>query len=101
MVICHIVNNFWHGICLLCNITLHLNKINTNLNQSAMTTQVEHNLIMVTHQFGKPVYIAPCNKGEMQITDKKQNAERWSKFDRTKIEYQKALTGYELVFETI
>lgn len=67
------------------------------------TQQIPHNLIMVTHEFGYPIYIAPFNSFiNPSITDKKEEAEKWSAFDKTKIEFHKALTGYKgLVFETI
>lgn len=66
-------------------------------------TKIVHNLVMVTYEFGKPIFIAPlkglrgCN-----VTPNKEDAEKWSEFDRSKLGYHKAITGYkQLLFETI
>lgn len=54
--------------------------------------------VMVTHEFGNPIYIAPI-KGlsGIQVTDKKEEAEVWSAMDYTpvKLGYHKAVSGYK------
>ena len=60
--------------------------------------------VMVTYQFGTPVYIAPLKNGDIQITDSKPGAQIWSALDvtRAKLDYHKAATGYKgLIFELI
>lgn len=57
--------------------------------------------IMVTHEFGNPVYIA----ANATATDKKEDAEIWGFEDTVsiaKLPYHKAVTGYKgLTFEQI
>jgi hypothetical protein len=54
----------------------------------------QNNLIMVTNQFGYELFIAPLKDGNIDITDKKEDAETWCELDQTKLEYYRAVTGY-------
>lgn len=58
--------------------------------------KTEKCLVMVSYEFGYPLYIAPYVKVEARATDKKEEAEIWSEFDTIKIEMAKYLTGYKL-----
>jgi len=61
-----------------------------------------NNRIMVTNEFGYPIYIAPSKNLQIQTTDKKEDAEKWSELDGSKLDYYKAVTGYkELALETL
>ena len=65
-----------------------------------MGQKIDNNLVMVTREFGYELFIAPLMNGEIQTTDIKKDAENWSEFDGTKLEYYKAVTGYsQLKFE--
>ena len=65
-------------------------------------SKINNDRIMVSHEFGKPVYIAPLKDGKIQVTDNKEHAELWSEFDGSKLNYHKAVTGYkELQWELI
>ena len=61
--------------------------------------------VMVTHEFGDPIYIAPLKRlSDIEVTDSKESAEKWSAIDNTpaKLGYHKAVTGFTgLVFEQI
>jgi hypothetical protein len=60
--------------------------------------------VMVTHEFGTPIYIAPLKDSKVAITSEKKHAEIWSSLDNTptKLNYHMAATGYKsLVFEQI
>lgn len=37
------------------------------------TPKFDQQLLMVTNEFGYPLYIAPCKNLEIQITDKKED----------------------------
>lgn len=54
--------------------------------------------VMVTTEFGNPIYVAPCAglSSGIQITDKIESAEVWSAMDNTptKLGYHRAVTGY-------
>lgn len=64
--------------------------------------KIKNDRIMVTYEFGQPIYVAPLKGGKIQVTDKKEDAELWSEFDGTKLKYHTAVTGYkELTFELI
>jgi hypothetical protein len=54
-------------------------------------------LVMVTYEFGAPLYIAPLDKTlTPQITDKISEATIWSEFDgQGKLNYHCAITGYK------
>ena len=58
---------------------------------------------MVTYEFGNPIYIAPLKNLDIQITDKRNEANTWhSQYDLTKLAYHKSVTGYkQLIFEKI
>ena len=58
--------------------------------------------VMVTHEFGEPIYIAPLRNLQIQVTPNKNEAELWSELDTTptKLDYHIAATGYKgLKFE--
>lgn len=60
--------------------------------------------VMVTHQFGEPIYIAPLKDLQIQVTPNKEEAEIWSEMDTTptKLAYHRAATGYnDLKFEKV
>jgi len=60
--------------------------------------------IMVTYEFGDPIFIAPLKNMQIQITLNRNEAELWSKLDNTltKLHYHNICTGYtELVFEKV
>ena len=52
--------------------------------------------VMVTYEFGDPIYIAPLKDLQIQVTPDKKEAEIWSEMDTTptKLAYHKAATGY-------
>ena len=58
-------------------------------------------MVMVTREFSQPIFIAPLKNLEIQITDKKEEAEKWSEtHDQTKLRYYKSVLGYKgLTFE--
>lgn len=57
--------------------------------------------IMVTYEFGDPIFIAPLKELEIQITLNRNEAEEWSELDTTtKLEYHRTVTGFkQLKFE--
>jgi hypothetical protein len=63
--------------------------------------------IMVTREFGTPVYIAPLSGklSGINVTGIKAEAEKWDERDTAsphKLDYHKAISGYkELKFEAI
>ncbi len=60
--------------------------------------------IMVTYEFGTPIYIAPLENLRIQVTLDENEAELWSALDNspTKLQYHIATTGYkELKFEKV
>lgn len=60
--------------------------------------------VMVTYQFGQPIFIAPCGLNGIAITDKKDDAEKWGALDAQscKLDYFKLVLGYDkLVFEAL
>jgi hypothetical protein len=60
------------------------------------------NMVMVTREFNSEIFIAPLKGGKIQVTDNKNEAEKWSELDGSKLGYHKAVTGYkELKFEQI
>lgn len=62
------------------------------------------NFAMVSTEFGYPVYVAPLKNLEIQVTDNKEEAEKWSYADTLSVlklkSHQKA-TGLQLTFEKI
>lgn len=58
------------------------------------------NKVMVTREFGYDLFIAPLKNGNIDICEKKEDAQKWSELDGTKLDYYKAVTGYKgLKFE--
>lgn len=60
--------------------------------------------VMLTYEFGDPIFIAPLKDLQIQVTPNKHEAEIWSEMDTTttKLEYQIVSTGYkQLKFEKI
>ena len=60
--------------------------------------------VMVTYEFGEPIFIAPLKDMNIQVTPNKEDAEKWSSMDNTpnKLSYHIAATGYKgLKFEQI
>jgi hypothetical protein len=58
--------------------------------------------VMVTYEFGDPIYIAPLKDLQIQVTPNRTEAETWAEIDNTpvKLEYHKIVTGYRgLTFE--
>jgi len=54
--------------------------------------------VMVTHEFGNPVYVAPCKNLRTQVTPVKSEAEIWSSIDfgnPIKLDMAKIETGYK------
>lgn len=66
-----------------------------------MQTSVQK--VMVTRQYGAPIYIAPLKNSEIQVTDKLEEAEIWGEMDsETKLNYHRSVTGWdELEFEEL
>ena len=60
--------------------------------------------VMMTYEFGDPIFIAPLQDLQIQVTPNRTEAETWTELDNTptKLEYHKVLTGYkQLVLEKI
>ena len=60
--------------------------------------------VMVTYEFGDPIYVAPLKNLNIQVTKSKDEAEIWSEMDNTptKLEYYKVATGFQrLSFEHV
>lgn len=60
--------------------------------------------VMVTYEFGDPIFIAPLKDLQIQVTPNKTEAETWTELDNTptKLNYHKTVTGYQkLVFEKL
>jgi hypothetical protein len=60
--------------------------------------------VMVTYEFGTPIYIAPLKDLQVQVTSDIAEAELWTELDKTptKLGYHITLTGYkQLRFERI
>jgi hypothetical protein len=60
--------------------------------------------VMVTYEFGTPIYIAPLKDLQIQVTPNKNDAEIWCELDNspTKIQFHIISTGYKgLVFEKV
>ncbi len=60
--------------------------------------------VMVTHEFGAPIYVAPLMDLQIQVTPNKEEAELWSELDTSpsKLQYHIASTGYKgLKFEKV
>ena len=60
--------------------------------------------VMVTYEFGNPIFIAPLKNLQIQVTSNKNDAELWSELDNTptKLDYHIICTGYKgLTFEKV
>jgi hypothetical protein len=58
--------------------------------------------VMVTREFGSPIYIAPSSDNGINVTDKIEEAEIWGDMDLGKIQYHRAITCFnELTFEPL
>ena len=60
--------------------------------------------VMVTYEFGDPIYIAPLKDLKIQVTLNIDEAELWSELDKSpiKLQYHILITGYkDLKFEKI
>ena len=60
--------------------------------------------ILVTYEFGEPIFIAPLKNMDIQITLNRNEAEIWSAMDTTpvKLNFHIASTGYKgLTFELV
>jgi len=60
--------------------------------------------VMITYEFGNPIYVAPLKDLLIQVTLNVDEAELWGELDttQTKLEYHKVCTGYkELRFEIV
>lgn len=59
------------------------------------------NLVMVSREFGFDMFICKADTSfGFSVTDKKEDAIKWSELDGSKLEYHKAVTGYKgLQFE--
>ena len=60
--------------------------------------------VMVTYEFGDPIYIAPLKNMEIQVTTMQSNAEVWSEMDNSpiKLDYHRMATGLkQLVFQKL
>lgn len=58
--------------------------------------------IMVTYEFGEPIFIAPCADLKVKVTSNKEEAQKWSAVDNssTKLDFHRRVTGYQsLIFE--
>lgn len=65
----------------------------------------DYNYVMVTREFGYPIYIAPTGLRQIaEVTDNETDAQKWSEKDTrsSKIKYFQAVTGFKgLTFEKI
>jgi len=60
--------------------------------------------VMVTYEFGSPIFIAPLKNLQIQVTSNREDAELWSELDnsKTKLDYYIVCTGYKgLKFEKL
>ena len=60
--------------------------------------------VMVTYEFGDPIYVAPLKDLRIQVTPNKTESEIWTELDHTpiKLDYHKEVTGYnQLIFERL
>jgi hypothetical protein len=60
--------------------------------------------VMVTYEFGEPIFIAPLKNLQIQVTPIRNEAELWSELDNspTKLQYHIVYTGYQgLKFEKV
>lgn len=60
--------------------------------------------VMVTYEFGAPIFIAQQKLSGIEVTESREAAEIWSAMDNTpaKLRYFSAVTGYKaLTFELI
>ena len=60
--------------------------------------------VMVTHEFGAPIYVGSLKDLQIQVTPNKEEAELWSELDKSpsKLQFHIATTGYKgLKFEKI
>ena len=60
--------------------------------------------VMVTYEFGDPIFIAPLKNMQIQITLNRNEAEIWNELDNTvtKLQYHIVYTGYKaLILEKI
>lgn len=61
--------------------------------------------VLVTREFGEPIFIAPCSLTQINVTDDMHKAEKWTALDNgniAKLSYHIAATGYKgLAFEQI
>ena len=58
--------------------------------------------VMVTYEFGDPIFIAPTQNLKVQVTNIKNEAEIWSELDNSplKLDFYKSCTGFNrLQFE--
>jgi len=53
--------------------------------------------VMVTYEFGDPIYIAPLKDLQIQVTPNRNEAELWGELDNspTKLQFHIATTGYK------
>ena len=53
--------------------------------------------VMVSYEFGTPIYVAPLKDLQIQVTPNKEEAELWSELDKSpsKLGYHVATTGYK------
>ena len=71
-------------------------------NRKEILREFPSNMVMVTYEFGTPIYIAPTKNGAVTITDKKGDAELWSELDLSKLKFIQTLSGYaDLKFEKV
>ncbi len=70
---------------------------------TVMATTEKVKKVMVTREFGFPIYIAPCAGGEIQVSDTIDGAEIWGENDtKAKLDYHKSITGFRgLVYESL
>jgi len=76
----------------------------TKLTPKEYLKQHPDQYVMVTYEFGEPIFIAPLKDLQIQIALNKNEAELWGELDKspTKLEYHIASTGYKgLKFEKV
>lgn len=58
--------------------------------------------VMVTRQYGSPIYIAPTDGGLPNVTDKLSESAVWGDMDGdSKLNYYRAVTTWDLEWEII
>jgi len=66
------------------------------------TTLRKEKKVMVTRQYGTPIYISQSVDLQIRSTDKKEDAAIWDGFDGdNKLDFHRVVTGWELEWEYV